>query len=256
MPQPAAVMLGSLAAFTSRELSRLSLAPGASPGRGLRQVVPAGVRTLEVRWILAGELDPAVADWFARFPAGTESRQDSYLVRPCLPTLGVKVRGGGPLEMKVYLGSPGILRIPGGVCGRMERWRKWSARPARPRSGGYYLHGWTAVRKSRRITRFAPDSRGALETGQVLNEGPGCAVELTEIHALCQRWWSLGLEATGPSGLLRSQLEAAAAHVFAEPLPDGVELGPGNSQSYARWLARLSGVAGSRGPREAGGWIP
>lgn len=219
------------------------------------QVVPAGVRTLEVRWILAGELDPAVADWFARFPAGTESRQDSYLVRPCLPALGVKVRGGGPLEMKVYLGSPGMLRVPGGVCGRMERWRKWSSRPGRPRSGSHCLHGWTAVRKSRRITRFTPAGRGARETGQVLNEEPGCAVELTEIHALCQPWWSLAFEATGPSGLLRSQLEAAAAHVFAEPFPGGAELGPGNSQSYARWLAGLSGRGLWPQAREAGGWI-
>ncbi|MGE5288319.1 MAG: hypothetical protein ACM3ML_14210 [Micromonosporaceae bacterium] len=65
-------------------------------------------------------------------------------------------------------------------------------------------------------------------------------MELTEIHADGQRWWSLGFEATGPSGLLCSQLEATAAQVLAEPLPDGVELGPGNSQSYRKWLARLA----------------
>ena len=64
-------------------------------------------------------------------------------------------------------------------------------------------------------------------------------MELTEIRAHGQPWWSLGFEATGPPGLLRGQLEATAAQIFAEPLPEGTELCPGNSQSYAKWLTRL-----------------
>ena len=208
-----------------------------------RQVAAAGARTLEVRWILPGELDPAVADWFARFPAATETRQDRYLVRPRLPGLAVKIRGGGPLETKIYLGSPGFLHTPVGMCGRLERWRKWSLRPGRFRFGTRRLHGWTAVRKSRTITWFPPATQPGLHTARPGSEEPGCAVELTEIHAHGQPWWSLGFEATGPSGLLRSQLEAAAAQVFADPLPTGIALGPGNSQSYAKWLTRLARAA-------------
>ena len=37
-----------------------------------------GVRSLEVRWIFSGELAGVVDGWFARFPAETERREDTY----------------------------------------------------------------------------------------------------------------------------------------------------------------------------------
>jgi hypothetical protein len=40
-------------------------------------LVTEGVRSLEVRWILPGQLEAAVAGWFGRFPAGVESREDT-----------------------------------------------------------------------------------------------------------------------------------------------------------------------------------
>jgi hypothetical protein len=47
-------------------------------------VVSEGVRSLEVRWIFPGQLAAAVAGWFGRFPAETESREDTYLgIRRC-----------------------------------------------------------------------------------------------------------------------------------------------------------------------------
>ena len=75
--------------------------------------VAEGVRSLEVRWIFPGHLETAVAGWFGRFPAYTESREDSYLLDPQLPGLSVKVRGGGALEVKAYRGSPGLLEVSG-----------------------------------------------------------------------------------------------------------------------------------------------
>jgi hypothetical protein len=45
-------------------------------------------------------------------------------------------------------------------------------------------------------------------------------------------------QATGPADLLRSELEATAALVFAEALPGGLELGLDDSRSYAEWLCR------------------
>jgi hypothetical protein len=57
-------------------------------------LVTEGVRSLEVRWIFPGQLGAAVAGWFGRFPSGTESRQDTYLLDPQLRGLSVKVRGG------------------------------------------------------------------------------------------------------------------------------------------------------------------
>ena len=67
--------------------------------------VAEGVRSLEARWILPGQLEAAVAGWFGRFPARTESREDTYLLDPRLRGLSVKVRGGLALEVKVYRGS-------------------------------------------------------------------------------------------------------------------------------------------------------
>jgi hypothetical protein len=44
---------------------------------------------------------------------------------------------------------------------------------------------------------------------------------------------------------LGGQLEAAAALVFAQPLPDGVELDMEDSMSYPQWLrGRLGGESG------------
>jgi hypothetical protein len=63
-----------------------------------------------------------------------------------------------------------------------------------------------------------------------------CRVELTEVGAGGEAWWTLALEATGPTPLLRAELQATAALLFAQVLPDGVELGTDHSQSYAQWL--------------------
>ena len=62
---------------------------------------------------------------------------------------------------------------------------------------------------------------------------PRCEVELTEVHTSGQHWWTLGFEATGPASLLRSELKATAALVFAQALPGGVEPAPDQSRSYA-----------------------
>jgi hypothetical protein len=63
-------------------------------------------------------------------------------------------------------------------------------------------------------------------------------VELTEVCVNSEAWWSLGYEATGPAGLLRRELDATAALVFAEAVPDGVDLGIDDSRSFAEWLSR------------------
>ena len=118
-------------------------------------LVTGGVRSLEVRWIFPGQLEPAVADWFERFPAATEWREDTYLLNPDLRGLSVKVRGGGALEVKVYRGSPGILEVAGRARGRLQSWQKWSFpfSPLRQNSGD--PAGWRTVRKRRRISRFS-----------------------------------------------------------------------------------------------------
>jgi hypothetical protein len=230
---------------------RLTAEPGLQdPGRPQRQernamtniaperLVTEGHRSLEVRWIFPGRLEAAVAGWFERFPAATESRQDAYLMHPTLPGLSVKVRGGGALEVKAYRGSPGILEVPGRACGRMESWQKWSF-PCSPLSqDSADPAGWRLVYKRRRISRFWPASGRTATHAPGLGQQPHCEVELTEVRTCGQHWWTLGFEATGPADLLRSRLEATAALVFAYALPGGAEPGPDESTSYAQWLGQ------------------
>jgi hypothetical protein len=68
---------------------------------------------VEVRWIFPGQLETAVARWFGRFPAWTESREDAYLLDPQLRGLSVKVRGGGALEVKTRARTAVILSPSG-----------------------------------------------------------------------------------------------------------------------------------------------
>ncbi len=203
--------------------------PSASP-------VTGAVRSLEVRWIFPGQLEAAVAGWFGRFPARTESRDDTYLLYPPLPGLSVKVRGGGALEVKVYHGSPGILEVAGRARGHLQSWQKWSFPLSPPRHDSGDPAGWRTVRKRRRITRFSLASEQIVAPTRGLGGEPPCEVELTEVRSRGQDWWTLGFEATGPADLLRSELQATAALVFAQALPGGVEPGPDESRSYAEWL--------------------
>ena len=160
--------------------------------------VAEGVRSLEVRWIFPGQLETAVAGWFGRFPALVESREDSYLLDPQLPGLSVKVRGGGALEVKAYRGSPGLLEVPGRARGRLEFWQKWSFPFSLPRQDGGGAAGWRTVRKRRRISRFSPADGRIVAPSPGLGGGLRCEVELTEVHASDQHWWTRGVRGDWP----------------------------------------------------------
>ena len=192
--------------------------------------------TLEVRWILPGQLEASMAEWFDRFPAVAEFQDDSYLLDPRLAGISVKIRSGRTFEVKIYRSSLGILDTAGRARGHLESWQKWSF-PVTPLSKvGGGPAGWTLVRKKRRISQFlVADGRiqAVLAGG---GEEPRCAVELTEVRLRDESWWTLGFEATGPTSLLQSHLEATATLVFACDLPEGIELGTESSMPYVEWL--------------------
>lgn len=178
-----------------------------------------GVRSLEVRWIFAGRPAMTVTGWFERFPVQTVTVEDAYLIDPHMSGLSVKIRGRRALEIKRYHGSPGLLEISGRARGRLESWQKWSFPSVPASQGSGDPAGWRTVRKKRRISRL-----------------PGCAVELTEFHVLGEDWWTLGFEATGPADVLSGHLEAAAALIFSQAMPDRLELSVDDSMSFAQWL--------------------
>jgi hypothetical protein len=199
-------------------------------------IVGEGTHSLEVRWIFPGPMEAGAARWLARFAAETDSREDIYLVSPELRGLSVKIRAGTALEVKEYSGSPGTLLVGDRVSGHMQSWQKWSF-PFNPLSRGIgEPPGWRTVDKRRRTGRFSfADGRIAPSAQRLAGEAQ-CAVELTALRTGGQSWWSLGFEATGPADLLRSALEATAALVFAQPLPDGLQPSLEESASYAEWL--------------------
>jgi hypothetical protein len=202
-------------------------------------LVTGGVCSLEVRWIFPGQLATSVVGWFARFPTRTESREDAYLLDPQLRGLSVKVRGGAALEVKAYRGSPGILDVTGRARGHLLSWQKWSFPFSRLSHDSFDPAGWRLVLKGRRISQFSLTSGPIAARGAGLIQELGCEVELTEVHIRGQRWWTLGFEATGPADLLRSELEATAAAVFAHAMPGRMEPGPDESRSYAEWLGQM-----------------
>lgn len=103
------------------------------------------------------------------------------------------------------------------------------------RQGNDDLASWRPVTKRRRITRFSLAGRSRVGVPGLGGESR-CAVELTEVQTGGEAWWTLGFEATGPPNALRSELDAAASLVFAQALPDGVDLAMDNCRSYAQWL--------------------
>jgi hypothetical protein len=185
-----------------------------------------------------GDLDTAITRWFTRFPAQTRTFEDIYLLDPHLPALSVKIRSRQALEVKAYRGSPAILDIAGRARGPMQSWHKWSFPLGADSPAATAPDGWISVRKTRRISHFSL-ARGRAVTSPARQPGqPACSVELTQARLRGQPWWTIGFEATGPAGTLRTILEATAALVFARPLPGRTVLGPASSYSYAQWLTR------------------
>jgi hypothetical protein len=134
-------------------------------------LVTDGVRSLEVRWIFPGQLDAAVAGWFGRFPAGVESREDTYLLDPRLRRLSVKIRGGEALEVKVYGGSPGILEVPGRARGRMDAGHLHKTVRCAAAAGGHdAAHAWRrTLRRGSPVT--APNMIVAARPASTLPDG-------------------------------------------------------------------------------------
>jgi len=204
-----------------------------------------GVLSLEVRWILPGRLDTAVAAWIGTSAFQMESREDAYLLSPDLGGLSVKVRGGRALEVKAFLGSPGVLDLPGRACGRMQYWQKWSFPLHSFSRDSREADAWRRVRKQRRTIRFAVNGeriRPVAEYVGDLADEARCAVELTELRTQHRDWWSLGFEATGPAALLRTGLETTAALLFSRALQEGAELRMADAMSYAEWLRSRPGT--------------
>jgi hypothetical protein len=194
------------------------------------------VASLEIRWILPGGLETAIARWFTRFPAKSRDYKDFYLLNPHLPGLSVKIRAYRALEVKAYRGSPAMLDVTDRVRGPMQFWQKWSFPLGQHSPVSGTPDGWIRVQKTRRVSHFSVADGQAVTDAARQPGQQACTVDLAEARARGKAWWTIGFKATGPAETLRSNLEATAALVFAQPLPGRAELGTANSYSYAQWL--------------------
>ena len=185
---------------------------------------PGPYRTAEVRWFAEGAVPAAVAAWFDALgdPVGEDVRTDRYLGGTG-DGLGLKVREGR-VEAKRFEGAGGAGRVRGVEA---ETWAKWLL----PTAGDPAPPGWVAVRKRRRQRRAEA-------------AGGSCAVEVSEVEAGGPQtggavWWSVCLEASGPTAEAR---RAALAHGAALWLgrDDAPALPPGAAMGYPAWLARVA----------------
>ena len=125
--------------------------------------------------------------------------------------------------------------------GRMESWQKWSF-PCRLRRQGWRRPSRRSVCKWQRISQFSLAGGRGVAARPGAGRRAGCEVELTEVRTRGEGWWTLGFEATDPGDLLRGQLEATAALVLAQAVPD-VEPGTDDPRSLAEWLCQQPGTA-------------
>ena len=170
-------------------------------------------RTAEVRWFVRGPVPPQVRAWFDALGPGVEaeSRTDRYLA-PTGDALGVKLREGR-VEAKRRAGTLGPLAD---AQGEAESWAKWSFETPDATDGDE----WVAVAKTRRQ-----------------RHADGCALELAEVVVEGAAWWSVCLEATGPTDDARlSALRDGARRWLARP--DAPALTASAARGYPAWLRR------------------
>jgi hypothetical protein len=175
-------------------------------------------RTAEVRWFAPGRppapLDGRMDELGA---TGPEGRTDVYLCLPETEALGVKLRdGGAALEVKLRERALGKMEFSGGVAGSPELWQKWSFPRGTSTDLGLPAGAWLEVDKARKLADLA------------------CQVELTELRAAGEEWWTLGFEASGarPDEDLT---EAVAAFFSRRDLM--ADLKEARSCAYPAWLS-------------------
>lgn len=204
-----------------------------------------GVRSLEVRWISRGRVPVTLIDRLGPFPIPIERRDDRYLVNPGVPELGVKIRDGIQLDLKVYRGSPGRLQVPNGE-GTLEGWEKWTF-PMGEMTPAPDAEGWVMLHKTRHRRTFDLTAAGLVERSVAGEVDPGCTLELTEVDGGGDIWWTLAFEATGSPDTLEPSLRACVGLLLDRSLPDGIELRPEASMSYTRWLDRSRSTSSRHG---------
>jgi hypothetical protein len=211
------------------------------------------LRSVEVRWFVAGAVDERVAAWL---DAGAPtSREDLYLVLPGSDDMGVKVRGPevtarGPqparFEVKARVARRGVLDATFGdvrVSGHVEEWLKWSYEGERlgPFVAGLLEHPARVAVEKERVQRKYDLAPGRIRFPRIAAGTEvvrGAYLELARVRAGGTTGWSVGVEAFGPpeDARLEEALHRLAGEVFRD-CPRSLRLE--ESASYPGWLSAL-----------------
>ena len=199
------------------------------------------ISTVEVRWFFQGKIPRQVQAWFhgglgQLTPA--QARVDHYLRIAEGDALGVKLREGR-IEVKQRQRLLGAMPLQARVSGIVEHWRKWSF-PLTRRTGPALdtpvpALGWVGVHKERQLSRYRLTGDGKLVAmSPARYPEQGCDLELTAVRVRGREWWTLALEAFGPSSSVCENLQRVAEVVFGTG--DSPTLDATDSYGYPRWL--------------------
>ena len=195
--------------------------------------MPAAHDATELRWFADGPLPRQVRGWFSSAAAATEARCDRYLLDQGAD-VGIKVRGGQTLELKVRNDVGPRIDLGAGVGGRPEEWRKWS--PADDVVDVPRLARWSSVSKVVTKRRFSVAGTEIPMAGEP--SGSGCDVEVTRVVVGSIEAWSFAFAAFGSAGTRSTALWASwRALTQSGSLPTALVRGLGRSMGYPEWLA-------------------
>ena len=210
----------------------------------------------EIRWFFPGECPEGVVAWLnqtlamSSIQAKHEERSDSYLALPSsargLAEVGLKLRGPDNDRVEVKRLERRWIeprRFGKDVVGWAELWIRWSFNidannpgkgdPTQPPGA------WVVVGKARDSRQFELVDEARLVEVPFGEDVPmGGAVEVAQVEALGQTWWSIALEVFGPMETLDRTFEIVTQHVLADH-PPPVALGIESSLSYPEWLEAI-----------------
>ncbi len=198
----------------------------------------------ELRWFYPGSPPEAIADWFEGNspipgPISPETREDLYLFTPGCDYLNIKWRQDR-LEIKWRQAEWGEVQFGGCLSGNLETWKKCACEGLSPGMPGdaEASETWVRVRKTR-SQRFYQYHHSRIEpiTGD-RQVSQGCSLELTHLAIADQPWWSLALEAFGPTDTLIDTLKATLT-LISITYPAEYPLSGSASYAYPHWLQRV-----------------
>lgn len=228
--------------------------------------------SMEARWFWPRQLPTAVRDWWVErnhhypthhFQPTVESRKDWYLRLPQHTDLSIKLRQG-QIEVKQRICDRGLQLLAPSIHGQVGQWAKWSfplAEAATTLQQRFdQKEQWIAVEKTRQSKTYHLVDNGTTEAGTKTGtetaialttsgnafdqqQDAGCSVEIAEVIALNQRWFTLGIEAFGSVDTVASVFDGVCPSIFAYNKLEGINtklvLEPAHSRSYPQWLAAL-----------------